>query len=60
METYYERLGLAPGASQLEIKKAYFKLIRKHSPESDPQQFQLIREAYEQLKRMAEGDTEPD
>lgn len=59
METYYERLGLAPGASQLEIKKAYFKLIRKHSPESDPQQFQLIREAYEQLKRMAEGDTEP-
>lgn len=47
---YYKILGLEPGASQPEIKKAYFKLIRQHSPESDPEQFQKIREAYEQLK----------
>ena len=50
MNTYYEILGLEPGASQLDIKKAYFKMIRRHSPESDPEQFQKIREAYEQLK----------
>ena len=50
MNTYYEILGLKPGASPLEIKKAYFKLIRQYSPESNPEQFQKIREAYEQLK----------
>lgn len=51
MNTYYHTLGLKPGASQDEIKKAYFKQVRQHSPESDPQQFQKIREAYEQLKK---------
>ncbi|MBD5489870.1 MAG: DnaJ domain-containing protein [Lachnospiraceae bacterium] len=55
MNTYYDTLGLEPGASQAEIKKAYFKLVRQYSPESDPEQFQKIREAYEQLKK--EGDT---
>lgn len=50
MHLYYKILGLEPGASQAEIKRAYFKLIRKHSPESDPERFQQIREAYEQLK----------
>lgn len=54
MNTYYDILGLEPEASQADIKKAYFKLVRQHSPESDPEQFQKIREAYEQLKK--EGD----
>lgn len=57
MNTYYQILGLEPGASQLEIKKAYFKMIRQYSPESNPEQFQKIREAYEQLKN---GGDEPD
>lgn len=52
MNTDYETLGLKPGASQEEIKKAYFKLVRLHSPESDPQRFQEIRKAYEQLKNV--------
>ena len=51
MDTYYHILGLEPGASQAEIKKAYFRMVRQHSPESDPEQFQKIREAYEQLKK---------
>lgn len=51
MNTYYETLGLQPGASQAEIKKAYFKLVRQHSPEKDPEMFQKIREAYEQLQK---------
>lgn len=50
MNTYYEILGIQPGASQIEIKKAYFKMIRQYSPETDPEQFQKIREAYEYLK----------
>ena len=50
MNTYYEILGTQPDASQLEIKKAYFKMIRQYSPETNPEQFQKIREAYEHLK----------
>lgn len=60
MNTYYEVLGLEPGASQTDIKKAYFKMIRKHSPESDPEQFQQIREAYEQLKNMQNAPQGPE
>lgn len=59
MNTYYELLGLQPGASQIEIKKAYFKMIRQHSPESDPEQFQKIREAYEQLKQAEQAPQGP-
>ena len=51
MSTYYDILGLEPGASQAEIKRAYFKMVRQYSPEADPEQFQKIREAYEQLQQ---------
>lgn len=59
MNTYFEILGLEPGASQAEIKKAYFRLIRQHSPESDPEQFQKIREAYERLTSMEHAPEGP-
>lgn len=52
---YYEILGLEPGATQAEIKKAYFSMVRKHSPEKDPEKFREIREAYEHLKNMEEN-----
>lgn len=51
MNTDYRILGLNQGASPDEIKKAYFKMVRLHSPESDPEKFQEIRQAYERLKR---------
>lgn len=57
MNTDYSILGLEPGASEAEIKKAYFKMVRLHSPESDPEQFQKIRKAYEHLK---DAKTKPD
>ena len=60
MDTYYQILGITPGSSQLEVKKAYFRLIRKYSPESDPQQFQVIREAYEKLQKAATQEEGPD
>lgn len=59
MNRYYKILGLEPGASQEEIKKAYFRLIRQHSPESDPEQFQKIREAYERLKNAGDEPEGP-
>ena len=46
----YKTLGLEQGASQKEIKRAYFSLVRKYSPEEAPEKFREIREAYEHLK----------
>ena len=46
----YEVLGLSADASPGDIKKAYFRLVRLHPPEKDPEAFQQIRRAYELLK----------
>ena len=53
---WYEALGLAEGASPAEVKKAYFKLVRKYTPEKNPEEFQKIRQAYEALKDGAPAD----
>ncbi len=50
MKEYYEILELQEGATPEEVKRAYFRLIRKYTPEKDPERFQRIREAYEALK----------
>jgi DnaJ-class molecular chaperone len=52
---YYALLGVAPGATTAQIKKAYRKLARQHHPDhnlGDPEaaaRFQDITEAYETL-----------
>ena len=46
----FEVLGLAPEANAGEIKRAYFRLVRAHPPEKEPEKFQEIRQAYEMLK----------
>jgi curved DNA-binding protein CbpA len=46
----YKMLGLSRKATALEIKKAYFTLVREHSPERDPEGFKRIRAAYEALR----------
>lgn len=43
----YIILGLDEDASKTDIKKAYVKLIKKYKPESFPEEFKKIREAYE-------------
>lgn len=57
--SYYSVLGLQEGATPTEVKKAYFSLIRKFSPETDPEGFQRIREAYEQLKDGGSAEERP-
>jgi curved DNA-binding protein CbpA len=45
----YHILGISSQASADEIKRAYFQLVRKYSPEKDPERFQQIRIAYNTL-----------
>lgn len=46
----YALLELMPNASEAEIKQAYFRMVRLHPPERDPQTFKQIRAAYDALK----------
>jgi curved DNA-binding protein CbpA len=55
----YKALGLRRGASHAEIRRAYFRQVREHPPETDPDGFKAIRAAYEQL-RSAEQRAETD
>jgi curved DNA-binding protein CbpA len=50
----YEVLGLEAGAAPRAVKKAYFSLVRDYPPEERPQQFKIIRAAYEQLRDPAQ------
>jgi curved DNA-binding protein CbpA len=52
METQdpYKVLGLKRDATEAEIKRAYFTLVREHPPERDPEGFKRIRAAYEKLR----------
>lgn len=52
MADYYEILGVAKGASDDEIKRAYRKLAQKHHPDKpggDEKKFKEINEAYQVL-----------
>jgi len=56
---YYEALNIAREADKNEIKRAYFSAVKRHSPDSDPEGFKVIRSAYETLydpKKRAEYD----
>jgi curved DNA-binding protein CbpA len=46
----YRVLGIDRRASDAEIKRAYFQLVRQFPPEQAPEKFQEIRAAYEQLR----------
>ena len=46
----FEILGIKPTSDKKTIKKAYAKLIKIYKPEKYPKEYQIIREAYDQLK----------
>src|SRR5207237_7727542 len=50
----YELLGVAPEVSPPDLKRAYAQLIHRFKPEQHPEQFRLIRQAYEVVLRCAE------
>mgnify|MGYP000138228956 CR=1 FL=1 len=53
-------LGLEPDADARAIKRAYHKLLKRHKPDSDPEGFRRLREAYECLTDDAPRSTPPD
>src|SRR5579859_3026005 len=48
-KSYYQMLEVERTADERTIKKAYFALVRKYPPETHPEEFKRIREAYEVL-----------
>jgi len=46
---YYQHLELAPEATPEEIRRAYYRAIKKHPPEKDPEGYKQIVAAYETL-----------
>ena len=45
----YNVLGIAPQASSDDVRRAYYRLVRQHPPEKDPEGFKAIRSAFETL-----------
>ena len=57
---YYELLNIERGADANAVKRAYFSMVKIHSPDKDPQGFKAIRLAYETLsdqKKRGEYDS---
>lgn len=51
MSDPYEALGLDAGSVDDEqVHAAYLRALRAHAPDQDPEGFQRVRDAYEQLR----------
>ena len=46
----YAVLGLDRSAKADDVRRAYLRLVRIHTPESNPEQFKRVRAAYETLR----------
>ncbi len=46
----YEVLGVGRDADESTIRRSYLELVRRHSPERDPERFAEVREAYDHLR----------
>jgi curved DNA-binding protein CbpA len=46
----YEVLGLPPDSDDETIRQRYLELVRRHTPEHEPERFAAVRAAYEALR----------
>jgi TonB family protein len=51
----WQRLGLRPGSSRDEIKRAYARKLKSCNPEDDPDGFKALRQAFELATRYADA-----
>ena len=54
----YERLDVELGTAPKKARRAYLKLLKVHKPETDPEGFQQIREAWERIKEAKDWELE--
>jgi hypothetical protein len=59
IETARAMLGVAADTPADEVRRTYLRLVRKYGPETAPQEFQRIREAYDVLRAAAAGVPPP-
>src|SRR5690625_7616923 len=50
IESYYKTLGTTANIGNARIKEKYIQALKKHPPETDPEGFEKVRQAYEALK----------
>ncbi|CAM4303322.1 DnaJ domain-containing protein [Paenibacillus alkaliterrae] len=50
IENYYKILGVRSNATPESIKKSYIQMVKQFPPEQHPEQFQVIRRAYDTLR----------
>jgi tetratricopeptide (TPR) repeat protein len=50
IENYYKLLGTRSNIKQENIKKKYIEMVKQFPPETHPEEFEQIREAYEVLR----------
>lgn len=43
-------LGLPPGADEDQVRTRYLQLIKEHPPESDPEKFRQVQQAYQDAR----------
>jgi curved DNA-binding protein CbpA len=48
-EGYYERLRVEKTADALQIKRAYYTLVKEYPPERFPEEYKKLRAAYDTL-----------
>ena len=58
MNTCWETLGIEPTTDLEHIRQAYLALLPSFHPESDPQGFKQLRQAYEEAQRWTQSPIE--
>ncbi|MCD6560525.1 MAG: DnaJ domain-containing protein [Deltaproteobacteria bacterium] len=46
----YEILGITPKTDDKAVRASYLKLLKRYSPESEPEKFKMLNNAYNALK----------
>jgi DnaJ-class molecular chaperone len=46
-------LGISVSASEQELRAAYLQKVQQHPPDRDPEVFEQVRDAYEQMRNPA-------